>query len=500
MDRAQREDARVGENHRDLGRESDQVELLEARVMAALERAGYVGRSGLLVVAVSGGPDSLALLHSLLRLREVTGLELHVAHLNHNFRDEAEEDARFVGDLAKDLGLPATVGKADPVKYQKEMGISSFENAAREVRYDFLGEVARERAAVAVALGHTADDLAETVIMHIIRGSGVYGLRGMEELSTTVGRRGGKEVVVFRPLLKVTKGETLDYCRRKGIAFREDPANRLMTFTRNRVRHRLLPSLESYNPRIREALVRLSNSASLEVDYLEEQLVKVWPTVVSEEGDSLVLDSRVLSSLHRLMQLMVLRRAYRELVGDTRRLEEVHLNGMADFIGSPPGRAMALPRGLRLHSGYDQLTLTRCGQMHCPFPPLDGRHQLTLSPSGDEGFTEISGWRIATCVPSHSAAASGGRFTACFDANAVRSGLWVRTRVPGDRFQPLGMDAEKKLQDFYVDEKVPRPWRDRIPLVVTERGIAWVVGYRVAEWARAGVDSKCACQVRFSPP
>ena len=475
------------------------MELVEARVMAALERAGYVGRNSLLVVAVSGGPDSLALLHSLLSLREVTGMQLHVAHLNHNFRGEAEEDARFVSDLAKDLGLPATVGKADPVKYQKEMGISSFENAAREVRYDFLGGVARDRAAVAVALGHTADDLAETVLMHIIRGSGVYGLRGMEEISTTVGRHGTKEAILFRPLLKVTKSETLDYCRRREIAFREDPANRLMTFTRNRVRHQLLPSLESYNPRIRKALVRLSRSASLEVDYLEEQLVKIWPTVVREEGDSLVLDARVLSSLHRLMRLMVLRRAYRELNGDTRRLEEVHLKGMADFIGSPAGRVMALPRGLRLHAGYDQLILTRCGQMHCPFPPLDGHHQLPLSPSGDESCTEISGWRIVTYVSSHSAAASGDRFTARFNANAVRSGLWVRARMPGDRFQPLEMGVEKKLQDFYVDQKVPRSWRDRIPLVVTERGIAWVVGYRVAEWARAGENSSQSCEIRFSP-
>ena len=474
------------------------MELLEARVKAALERAGYTGDANLLVVAVSGGADSLALLHSLVCLRETSDLRLHMAHLDHNFREEAKEDARFVTQVAGQLGLPATVEHADPMAYMKEMGISSFEEAAREVRYEFLARVARDTGAVAVALGHTADDLAETVLMHIIRGSGVHGLRGMEEVSRWEGRSGGQGAILFRPLLEVSKREAEAYCRGRGIAFREDPGNRLLRFTRNRVRHQLLPSLEEYNPKVREALVRLAHSASLEVDFLEKEIDRAWPTVTSEEGGAIALDSRLLASLHPIIQRLVIRRAYERLAGNTRRLEETHLKAAAQLIGAPAGRTIALPKGLHLHSGYGQLFMGTETAAHCPFPALDGEHQLRLPDTGDQTITKVSGWSVTTGPPGPSDAA-GEPFAGCLDLEAIGERLWVRARRSGDRFQPLGMEAEKKLQDFYVDEKVPRAWRDRIPLVVSERGIAWVVGYRVAQWARAREGSRQAFQISFSP-
>ncbi len=484
------------------------MESVEAKVKAALERAGYTCREGsrwtgdsvLLVVAVSGGPDSMALLHALASLRERAGLQLHVAHLDHNFREEAEEDARFVATVSSQLGIPVTVERVDPVAYQKEMRVSSFEEAAREVRYGFLAGVATNRAATSVALGHTADDLAETVLMHIIRGSGIHGLRGMAELSTWRSLKGDQQAVLFRPLLGVTKEETVDYCRKRGIAFREDPSNRLLRFTRNRVRHQLLPALESYNPRIRETLVRLARSASLEVDYLESEVARVWPAIARQEGASIVLDAQQLASLHPFMRRMVLRRAYEQLTGDTRRLEEVHLKSMADFTVAPPGRVLTLPRGLRLYSEYGQLILGQEMGDLCPFPPLEGEHPILLPSSADESVSQLPGWKVIARPVSPSVDASEDPFTACFDREAIGDRLWVRARLPGDRFQPLGMGAEKKLQDFLVDEKVPRAWRDRIPLVVSERGIIWVVGYRMAEWARVkrgGQTGRPALWVRF---
>ena len=475
------------------------MEPLEARVKVALERAGYSGGGTLLVVAVSGGADSLALLHSLLRLRESTGLLLHLAHLNHNFRgEEAEEDARFASNVARELGLPATVGKADPLAYQRDMGISSFEEAAREVRYNFLAGVVRETGAAAVALGHNADDLAETVLMHIIRGSGIHGLRGMTELARWRSRDGGEDAVLFRPLLEVAEKETAAYCLKGGIAFREDQSNRLSRFTRNRVRHELMPAIESYNPRIREALARLSRSACLELDYLEQEVYRVWPSVASKDGHSITLDSKLLSSLHPFIQRMVLRRAYEQLTGDTRRLGEVHLSAMADFISALPGRVLGLPRGLRLHAGYGQLVMGFGEEFQCPFPPLDGEHELPLSSSVEEQITEIPGWLVGACLLPSPATSAMDPFTAWLDPEAIGENARIRTRLPGDRFQPLGMRVEKKLQDFFVDEKVPRTWRDRIPLFVSGRGIAWVVGYRVAEWGRAKENGGPVCQVRFS--
>ena len=481
--------------------DSEKLDTVEADVKSSLERAGYAGGNRLLVVAVSGGPDSMALLHSLLAFRESADLRIHVAHLNHDFRGEvAVEDARFVAAVARRLGLPATVEKADPADFQKRMGISSYEDAAREIRYQFLAGVVKDASASAAALGHTADDLAETVLMHIIRGSGVHGLRGMMERSTWSSRTGSDEVALFRPLLGVTKRETAAYCRSRGIIFREDPSNLLMRFTRNRVRHELLPAMRSYNPRIDDALIRLARSASLEVDYLDQEVAKVWSSAARQEGNSIALDAGFLASMHPLLQRLVFRQAYGKIAGDTRRLEEVHLRDMVDFIGAPPGKVLDLPRGIQLSTGYRQLFLGRPADVPCPFPPLEKEHELLLPSSSQEKLTKIRGWSIsASILPSQKGMPGNEPFTAWLDREAIGNVLTVRTRLPGDRIQPLGMRGEKKLQDFYVDEKVPRTWRDRVPLVVTERGIAWVVGYRVAEWARATGDTRPVLKLRFAP-
>ena len=441
----------------------------------------------------------MALLYSLLSLRENSNLRLHVAHLNHNFRgDEADKDAAFVSEVARDLGLPSTVEKGDPVAYQRKMGVSSFEEAAREVRYDFLSRVSADSGAVAVALGHTADDLAETVIMHIIRGSGAHGLRGMNESTVWRSREGAQGAVLFRPLLAVTKQGTLDYCKRIGITFREDSGNRPLRFTRNRVRHELMPALKKYNPGIREALVRLAQSASLQVDYLEQEVEKVWPAVAGKEGDSIELDSELLGSHHPLIQRMVFRRAYEELAGDTRRLEESHLKAMESFVKAPAGGKLSLPRKLQLSKGYGRIILSPEARESCPFPSLESDSELPLPSSGGETITEVPGWRVSVRLLESFIAESEDPFTACFDMGAMGDDLRVRPRLPGDRFQPLGMKGRKKLQDFYVDMKVPRSWRDRVPLVVSRRGIAWVVGYRVAEWVRVREDSQLICRIRFS--
>ena len=477
------------------------IEGVEARVAEALDRAGYADDGTLLVVAVSGGPDSMALLYCLLQLRERRGIRLHVAHLNHNFREEADEDARFVASLAERLDVPASVGKADPTAYQKEMGISSFEEAAREVRYRYLTTVASDNGAAAVALGHTSDDQAESVLMHIFRGSGIHGLRGMAELATWSDRVDGPGATLFRPLLRVTKGDTEVYCRKLGVDFRVDPANRLLRFTRNRLRHDLLPELETYNPRVGEALGRLSRTASLVTDFVDTEVDGLWPDIAQTRGDDIYLDSTRLGALHPLLQRMVLRRAYQEHSGDTRRLEEVHLSAMAELIWAAPGKMLTLPRGLWLHRSYDRLILSRRAEAPCPLPALEGVYSLALPSTSSESAMEIPGWHIAARVMDSQGSRPDDPFEAAFDGRSIGDTVQVRTRLPGDRFQPLGMRVEKKLQDFYVDEKVPRAWRDRIPLLVTERGIAWVVGYRIAEWARVRLEQNHGqdfLRIRFS--
>ena len=269
---------------------------LERQVAEALVRADYSGNGSHLVVGISGGPDSTALLHCLFRLRQSHNLRLHAAHLNHDFRgEEAEEDARFAAALASNLALPATVERRDVILYQKERRISSFEQGARELRYSFLAEVAQGMGASAVAVGHTSDDVAETVLLHILRGSGMQGLRGMSESSPWPFPREAGDLRLFRPLLNATKADTESYCREFGIQFRVDSGNYLSRFTRNRVRQNLLPLLASeYNPRVRESLVRLSRTAALELDYMEAEIERLWPQVTVEEDGAVGFKSACL--------------------------------------------------------------------------------------------------------------------------------------------------------------------------------------------------------------
>ena len=478
---------------------------VERTVAASLERLGYTGKDFLLVVAVSGGSDSVALLHALVNLQKSLSLRFHVAHLNHNFREEAEEDARFVAQMAQSLALPFTVQKIDPMAYQKEHRISSFEEAARQVRYHFLGDVARANKAVAVVLGHTTDDQAETVLMHLLRGSGLPGLAGMKELSTLRSPMEEKGLTALRPLLEVTKEDTREYCHLRGIYFRDDPANLSMRFTRNRIRHQLLPALKEYNPRIGEALVRLARNVSLEQDFLEVELAKVWSSVTTIKEEQIVLNRQIMATLHPLIQSLVLRRAYQEVVGDTRRLHYAHLKAMMGHIGAPPGKLLELPRGLRLLSTYTELLLGHDPRNPCPYPSLIGQHPLLLPSSSSNApdeprTTDFPGWRINIRAMSSPPGSMGDDpFTGWFDASELRDGAWVRSRLPGDRFQPAGMNGEKKLQDFMVDAKVPRHWRDHIPLLACQSGIAWVVGYRIAEWARFKDDSSEGLEISFHP-
>ncbi len=459
---------------------------LEARVKAALLRAGYASGGVKLVAAVSGGPDSMALMHLLAALKDTEKLKLHVAHLNHDFRgEEAFVDARFVADAAQSLGLACTVEEEDPEAYRRESGISSFEEAARELRYRFLARVAESQGARAVAVGHTADDLAETVLMHVIRGTGLHGLRGMEEVSRWVSRSGAHRTTLFRPLLGTFKRETAGYCLENGIAVRKDLGNALPRFTRNRVRSQLMPALAEYNPRIIEALNRLAETSGLVVDYVESQVDALWEQCVKEDGGWLVMDSKTLAEQRPLMARLLLRRAYLELAGDPRRLYQSHLRDMANLIEAPPGKSLRLPRGLYLHSSYGSLWMGSGAQIPCPFPVFGGETRIPLAQRGHAGTRTVSGWNFGMEWMDGTEEPAAGLLTADLDPESLGGeAIIIRTRKPGDRFHPLGMEHPKKLQDFFVDRKVPRAWRDRTPLVAVERGIAWVVGHRVAEWAR----------------
>lgn len=471
---------------------------LERKVTAALRRAGYSNTGMTLVVGASGGPDSCALLYALDRLKVAHGLYLHVAHLNHNFRgQEAEDDAVFAADIAQELGIPVTVVKEDPHAYQKERGISSFEQGAREMRYAFMARVAKGAGARAVTVGHTADDLAETVLLHVLRGSGLYGLRGMGEVSDWPWPTVAEGLKLFRPLLDVTKDQTAEYCHEIGRTYREDSGNYMWRFTRNRVRQDLMPRLaQDYNPQVRKALVRLARTAAEELDFVEQELDKVWLGLAVVAGGNVRLSRSALGDLHPLLQRLALRRGYILVAGDSTRLRESHMVAMEELaLGGRGGRSLELPAGVILRQDYQHLVLTQSSEADCPYPDIDGEYSISLpGQSGTDSVVLAGPWVVTmrtgkADAPPTWVDTGDDEWSASFDLTAIGEEATVRAWRPGDRIQPLGMQGQKKLQDLFTDLRVPRLWRGRVPIFECGNGIAWVVGHRISDWAKVPPDS-----------
>ncbi len=465
---------------------------LYTTAVTTARRAG-LGRDDVVVAAVSGGPDSCTLMHLLKIASNRFGLRVQPAHLIHDFRgQETYDDADFVRKMWPDC----IVDEVDVAAYQRESGVSSFEQAARDLRYEFLARVAGQVGAGLVAVGHTADDLAETVLLHLARGSGIHGLRGMSEIDEwpyPLALSNAHPPRVWRPMLALTRHHTVSFCQRQSIDFRDDSTNYMRQFARNRVRHDLMPALkEQLNPRIVEALGRLSRTASAQADYMEEQADLLWPEVaskpVTEEG-ILHLDRERLAEAHPALQYVLLRRAWITVTGQDRRLTERHLAAMARIVAAPgSGKTVELPKGYRFSAKGPCATLAapppRDG---CPYPALSREFRLTL-PMGPiaVAVTKQDRWEVtaqAVRLPPDAALNTGDPLAAYLSPAALAEGATVRTWQAGDRIQPLGMSGTRKLQDLFTDAGVPRGWRERMPLVVTPRGIAWVAGVRIADWA-----------------
>ena len=480
---------------------TDAVGRLHRHVRLMMEEAG-LRPGGLLVVAVSGGPDSLALLYALNHLREGLALRLHGAHLDHGLRGDASAaDAEFVAGTFRKLEIGFTVERADVSSFSKRRRLS-LEEAAREVRLAFLAGVAREQRADAIALGHTADDQAETVLMRILRGTGITGLRGMQSRTRRV--IAGVEVALLRPLLGVDRRTTEGYCRAMELRPRQDESNLSPKMTRNRVRAELLPLMEQYNPAVREALIRLSRSAAQDTAYIEAETDSVWQRLASQDGGGVALDKKALLESAPALQNSLLRRAVQEVKGDLRNVGQGHIDDMARLAHGPAGKSLDLPGGVRFSVGYSDVRIVPRGDAPESLPPPGRQYDLAVP-----GKTEFPGWTASARLLDENDSprssgfddvpveAIGGEHTAYLDFDSLGGRLCVRSRMDGDRFQPLGMSQTKKLQDFMVDSKIPRARRSSVPLLVSPKGIAWVVGWRIAEWAKVRDRTGRRLELRF---
>jgi tRNA(Ile)-lysidine synthase len=459
----------------------------------ALQLHKVLADSKKLVVAVSGGADSLALLQGLSDLRNPLNLDLHVAHFDHGLREDSLEDASFVQRVAKQMEMPITVGGENVEAYAKSYRLS-IEDAARRCRYAFLARVGQEVGANAIALGHTSDDQVETVLLHLVRGSSLRGLRGMAVLTRLLEPSTQQYLRLFRPLLAIGRETTEAVCREVDIQPREDPSNQSLRFTRNRLRLEILPLLREINPAVREALLRLARTAQEDEAYLHAETVGYTKAVHRQADNALHLDREAFRTMPLVLQRRLLQMTYQELMGPSHSLDQDHLDGMLHLMDGAPGNRLNLPGGVVFSMGYGEFLLGPDPETMCPLPPLEYESTLNL-----QGTTILEGWDVETTITEGRPDRDypDGVTQVVLDADAIGGEPVIRARQAGDRFQPIGMSGRKKLQDFFVDAKVPRPWRNRIPLVVGKEGIAWVVGYRIAQWAKVTSQTRRVAEITF---
>jgi tRNA(Ile)-lysidine synthase len=465
------------------------MDMLET-ITSYIERHHLLPKAGEIVVAVSGGADSLCLLHLLHRLcgpgKRYPGLRLRVAHLNHKLRGEAGiQDAATVARIAAAWGLPVTVGEVDvPALAHQER--RSLEDAARAARYCFLREVAQGQL---IAVAHHAGDQVETLLLHWLRGAGLAGMVGMLPCQQNI----------IRPLLEVSHAETVAYCRLHDIVPVEDASNTDPHFLRNRIRHELLPLLESLNPGIRATLLRAAGVMGVDAGWIEEQVDACWPGVVLTEHDTGIrLSLSALLVLPLSIQRHLLRRVTARLCAGQSPLELRHYMLIEDLLHRKNSRerlVLDLPHQLLVVREADQVMFERL-QADVTKQPLSAQEENSLALLPIPGRTPVPGtsWlAVAETLPNEllqevRSALSREDWSAVWqllpptsyvvyvDADVTGSSLEVRARRPGDRIQPLGMAHEKKVQDVLVDKHIARADRSRIPLFLSASHSVWLAG------------------------
>ena len=449
------------------------------------------------LVAVSGGADSLALLYGLYALRTQLSCKLHVVHLNHCLRPDADADAEFVQQHAAHLALPCTIQRVEVPRLAKQWKLS-VEATGRKARYQFYESVTTEINATKVALGHHQDDSAETVLMNLIRGSGTTGLKGIAPV---------RDTKFIRPLASFTRQQIEAFLTSIGVVPKHDTTNTDTHYLRNRIRHELIPRLESdYNPNIKTGLSRTADVLRAESEYLDTAARKGFEICrIQNQQKNVVLDRMEFRKHHVALQRRMLRQSVSEISGDMNDLYFAHCEKMLNLIEAEASNALlALPNGLQFRRAYQQLIIEKkpieTGNFAYPVVTVGKTSIEVLN-------TEITA-ELGNIESYPTLALPDGKFEAIFDYEKIRKvfaepsleafPLTVRNRRQGDRFQPYGMRGTKKIKDFFIDTKVPRYERDSVPLLVCGDQILWIIGYTTSDVFKIKSDTRQYLYLRYA--
>jgi tRNA(Ile)-lysidine synthase len=460
----------------------------------------FLPGEGILLAGVSGGPDSLCLLDSL----HAAGVPLIAAHFNHKLRPEADREAAFVEALAERIGVQFVGGSGDVRTYAEENKLS-LEEAARIMRYRFLFAQARSCQAAAVAVGHTADDQVETILMHFLRGAGMTGRTLLPEFDP--------EIPLVRPIMHLWRNDTEAWCREHALQPVIDPTNTDETYFRNRLRHSLIPELEKYNPRFKNTLLRMAEALAGDAEALTEAINSAWPRVVLEaNADHISFRSAALEELSGGLRRDIFRRAIESLRPGLRTLDFKALERASNFVAAgkdssasnQPPPQVELIAGLVLFREEQAIHLVT-PQAELPasqWPLINGVYELQIGGQVrlNANFS-LSAVEIDNMEEARSSATENeDPFCAWLDADQTGNHFTIRARRPGDSFSPLGMNRQTvKLREFYINVKIPRRARPGWPLVCAGEQVAWVPGYRLAHPFRITEGTNRAVRLELRP-
>ena len=459
------------------------------KVKKTIEDNGLIKKGDSVIVALSGGPDSVCLLNVLNEIKDEYGIKLYAAHLNHKIRGmEAQKDAVFCVRTCDEMGVVCFVKAYDVPAYSKENGLS-IEEGARKLRYNMFFELKESLGAQTIAVAHNLDDQAETVLMRMMRGTGLEGLKGMDYK---------REDGIIRPLIDVTRSEIEEHIKDNEIEFRIDESNLEEVYSRNKVRLSLIPYIEkNFNPNIKKALSRMSRLLGDDCGYMNAIAKEHFERLCRKNsGNSVKMDAKELCGLHRSISTRLVRMAVEKVLEDIKGLELVHVEDVMNLaLKGREGASIDLPRDMVALKRGNNVIIGIRNEIVPKESKIEG-FKYDLPKKGKIFIKEI-GMEIETFELEKKEGAKLKYEEGCvyLDRDKIEGNMTVRSRKDGDRIRPVGLGGSKKVKDIFIDMKIERSDREKIPVVSDGKGIMWIYGYRIGEDYK--VDGKTANVIKI---
>jgi tRNA(Ile)-lysidine synthase len=461
------------------------------KIKEAIGKNHLLERGEKVVVAVSGGSDSVALLNVLAMLSDEYELSLVVAHINHGLRENAACEEQFVRRMAAEMGVVFECKSVDVTSLKKGTG-KGIEEISREVRYDFLNDVAKKHGAQKIALGHNSNDQTETVLMNFLRGSGPTGLKGMLP---------ARDSVYIRPLLCVSRDEIISFLEFHGLPSVTDTSNADPAYLRNRIRHSLIPELKaSYNPKLEQSMKSMAEIMRVEDDYMKgvtSKILSEWGRAATDSEISINIPDLV--KYHQAIQRRIMKHLLERLTRNSQGIGQTHVRAALNLVCSDhPAAYVNLPCNIEVRREYNVLVMLKREKSEKEILKNrcnDLRYEVTLP--GSVKMTELGKTMKFEFVESPIDIKSNGRKIVFMDYDKISLPLVIRTVRPGDRIQPLGMKGIKKIKSVFIDEKIPLRHRKGIPLLVDQEAVLWIAGLRLSERVKITENTRHILRVEF---